>query len=117
MSMTYTWGVTEMKVKDQTNSDGDTLKDAVVQTHWRKTGKDSDGNEGTFQGATPFTAENTPKGSFKALADLKEADVLTWIKAVVVDDYEVHVNAQIQKQIDDKAITSLGKGAGNLPWA
>ena len=123
MSMTYTWAVKDMQVKDQTNSDGDTLKDAVVQTHWKKTGKDSDGNEGTFDGATPFTAENTPKGSFKALADLKESDVLGWIQAQVVGDYEVHVNAQIQKKIDDKAMTSLGtaestdKSADKLPWA
>ena len=54
---------------------------------------------------------NTSASDFKALADLKEEDVLGWIKAQVTGDYEVHVNAQIQKQIDDKAIKNA-----DLPW-
>ena len=45
MSMTYTWKVIEMKIKDQTNADGDALKDAVIGTLWSKTGEDTDGNE------------------------------------------------------------------------
>tara|TARA_E500000081_G_scaffold49140_2_gene52416 strand:- start:1581 stop:1922 length:342 start_codon:yes stop_codon:yes gene_type:complete len=111
MSMTYTWKVIEMKIKDQTNADGDALKDAVIGTLWSKTGKDTDGNEGTFQGATPFTAENTPKGSFTALAELKESDVLGWIQAQVTGDYETHVNGKIQEQIDNQAIKET-----DLPW-
>ena len=43
MSMTYTWKMKEIKVMDETNSDGKVLKDAVVQTLWEKTGKDDDG--------------------------------------------------------------------------
>jgi len=113
MSMTYTWKVIEMKIKDQTNSDGDALKDAVVGTVWRKTGKDANGNEAFFQGATPFTAENTPKGSFTALAELKESDVLGWIQSKVVGNFEAHVNRKIQEEIDSKAITQVEK----LPWA
>ena len=104
MSMTYTWEVTSIQTKDETNTDNATNKDAVIQTRWKKTGKDSDGNEGTFVGATPLTSVNTSASDFKALADLKEADVLGWIQAQVTGEYANHVNAQIQKQIDDKAI-------------
>ena len=112
MSMTYTWEVTSIQIKDETNTDNATNKDAVVQTYWKKIGKDSGGNEGVFNGATPFTSVNTSASDFKALANLKEEDVLGWIKAQVTGDYEAHVNAQIQKQIDDKAIKNA-----DLPWA
>ena len=54
---------------------------------------------------------NTSASDFKALADLKESDVLGWIQAQVTGDYEAHVNAQIQKQIDDEAIKDT-----DMPW-
>ena len=112
MSMTYTWEVTSIQTKDETNTDNATNKDAVIQTRWKKTGKDSDGNEGSFVGATPLTSVNTSASEFKALSELKEEDVLEWIKSQVTGDYEVHVNAQIQKQIDEKAIKNP-----DMPWA
>lgn len=110
--MTYTWEVTGLKTKDETNSDGATLQNAVVQTYWKKTGTDPDGNEGSFSGATPFTAQNVPEGTFVAFADLTEDTVLGWIQNIVVGDYENHVNQQIQKQIDDLAISEA-----EMPWA
>ena len=112
MSMTYTWKVTGMKVEDQTNEFGQTLPNAVIQTYWEKTGTDADGNTGTFAGATPFTAAHVPVEDFTSFDQLTENQVLGWIQAVVVGDYENHVNAQIQKQIDDQAISEPP-----LPWA
>ena len=112
MSITYTWKVTSIKTKDETNTDKVINKDAVIQTYWQKIGRDNDGNEGKFSGATPLTSVNTSASDFKSLADLKESDVLGWIQAQVTGDYETHVNAQIQKQIDDKAIKNP-----DLPWS
>lgn len=112
MSMTYTWKVTAMKVMDQTNEQGQVLKNAVVQTYWEKTGTDADGNTGTFAGATPFTAADVPEGEFTPFDQLTENQVLGWIQAVVVGSYAAHVEAQIQKQVDDQAITEA-----DLPWA
>ena len=37
MSMTYTWEITSLKTQNQTNADGATLANAVVQTYWKKT--------------------------------------------------------------------------------
>ena len=68
MSMTYTWKMKEIKVMDETNSDGKVLKDAVVQTLWEKTGKDDDGNEGRFMGATPLTAANVSESDFSVFS-------------------------------------------------
>ena len=112
MSLTYTWKVTGIKTRDEVNELGETLQNAVVQTYWQKIGTDADGNEGTFSGATPFTAANVPAGEFVPLAELTEETVIGWIQDVVVGGYEEHVNSMIQKQIDDKTITDVA-----LPWA
>ena len=116
MSMTYSWKVTSITKKDQTNSDGETLKDAIVQTMWEKTGTDADGNVGIFAGATPFTAENTPSGSFVSFEKLTEADVLKWIQSVVTGEYETRVNSEIQKHID-RNINETRLDGDSLPWA
>lgn len=111
MTLTYSWRVTSLKTK---NVDA-THPDAVVQTYWQKTGTDANGNEGTFSGATPFTVDPTDSsGPFIPFAELTEAIVLDWIKTVVVGGYEEHVNAQIQKQIDEK-VTPIVEA--KMPWA
>ena len=99
MSYKYTWKITSLKVRDQVNADGDTLTDAVVQTYWQVEGTDADGNTGSFSGATPFTAENVPAGSFRPFADLTEDVVCGWIQNVVNSDptYKAHIDEQIQK--------------------
>ena len=102
MSMTYSWEVTGLK---------NTADGTVVKTYWKKTGTDSDGNEGSFTGATPFDNGDPTADDYIAFADLTEADVLGWIQAVVVGEYEAHINGQIQKQIDALAITEA-----DLPW-
>lgn len=110
MAITYTWKITSIKTKDEGAN-----KDAVVQTYWTKTGTDEQGHIGTFMGATSFTSENMPEGdTFIPFAELTEEIVLGWIKDIVVGSYEEHVNAQIQRQIDE-SITPVGEA--RLPWA
>lgn len=109
MAITYTWKVTGIKKQDEGSN-----KDAVVQTFWEKVGKDDKGNEGVFSGATPFSSVDADP--FVKFADLKEADVLKWIKSVADVDgpYKDHINAQIQKQINLK-ITPVVEA--DMPWA
>ena len=110
MAVTYRWEVTGIKTTTLNNT-----PNVVVQTYWKKIGKDEKGNEGTFSGATPFSAESMPAGTtFVPFEQLTETEVLTWIKAVVVDSYEEHVNAQIQKQIDESKNPVV---EATLPWA
>lgn len=117
MAFTYAWKVTNLKVKDQVNADGESLQNAVVQTYWQCEGTDENGNSAHFAGATPFSAENVPAGSFKAFADLTEADVLAWIQNVVNSDanYKAHIDEQIQKEIDKELVTEVEEES--LPWA
>ena len=94
-NIAYTWKVTGVKTRQQDGQDG-----FVFQAYWTKTGVDENGNEGTFTGATPLQpGEST---DFTPFEQLTEQQVLVWIQEVVVGDYEQHVNAQIQKQIDAK---------------
>ena len=114
MAITYTWGITSLKTKNETLGDGVVLPNAVCQTYWKKIGTDEDGNEGTFSGATPFSADNLTEENFQQFDTLTEEIVLGWIQAIVVDGYEEHVNGQIQKQIDEK-VTPIVESA--MPWA
>lgn len=106
--MEYTWKVTGLKTMTADGVDG-----VVFQTYWTKTGTDENGNEGVFSGATPFKEVDVKADGFITFEQLTEEDVLNWIKAVVINDYEKHVDEQIQKQIDQKKknITE-----SKLPW-
>lgn len=109
---TYVYTVTGLKVKDEGSN-----TNAVVQTYWKLTGTDTDGNEGTFSGATPFTSDPTDQsGPFIPFDELTEADVIGWIQGVVESNpgYQHHIDSQIQKQINDK-ITPITEAS--LPWA
>jgi len=114
MAITYTWEITSLKTKNETLGDGVVLPNAICQTYWKKIGTDENGNEGTFSGATPFSAANLTEENFKQFDTLTEEIVLGWIQAIVVDGYEEHVNGQIQKQIDEK-VTPIVESA--MPWA
>ena len=109
MTVTYTWEVTGIKTTTLNNT-----PNVVVQTYWKKVGTDGE-HTGTFSGATPFSAGSMPAGTtFVPFEQLTEAMVLDWIKAVVVDQYEVHVNEKIQEQIDNSLNPVVD---ATLPWA
>ena len=122
MAFTYKYEVTSLKVKDEVV--GNTVNtNAVVQTYWKLTGTDEslvaedNKNSGTFSGATPFTTTTMPEGyNFIPFEDLTEADVISWIQAVVEGNssYKQHIDEQIQKQIDQnmRPVTEA-----QLPWA
>lgn len=112
---TYTWEVTGLKVRDQVNSDGDTLTDAVVQTYWKLEGIDANGHTGIHSGATPFTAESVPAGEFVSFADLTEETVLGWIQDFVNNDmtYSAHIVEVMKRDIDREH--NIRDAA--MPWA
>lgn len=114
MALTLSYEVTNLKVKDEVNSDGVTLQNAVCQTYWKCIGTDSDGNTGEFSGATPFSAATVSEGAFVAFEDLVEETVIGWIQAVVDGDasYKAHITEQIQRTIDQELIQDRA-----MPWA
>ena len=118
---TWVWEVTSLKRKDQVNSECATLTGAVTQTFWKVTGTDGNGNSGEFSGATPFTAENVPAGSFVGFDDLTEETVLGWIQNVVNNDqgYADHITErvkyEIEKDLEEDAAMPWGDGSDVTP--
>lgn len=110
MAITYTWKVKGLK---KTTAGG--LSDVIIGTQWECKGADEDGNEGTFNGATPFKAADVNVDEFVEFADLTEATVLSWIQPVVTGGYWDHVREQIQKQIDQKKNPIVD--VNEMPWA
>ena len=108
--MNYTWQLTSIKRKDSSD-----IKNIVVQTYWKKTGTDENGNEGSFSGATPFDLSTVDPTNFTSYEDLTEEDVLGWIQSVVVGDYERHVNEQIAEQIENE-VSPTTEVTGGFPW-
>jgi len=112
MSLTYTW-----KLKSLRKTNTPELSDVVVQTFWECTGTDEDGNSGTFNGATPFDAQDVDGDGFITYEELTEAAVLGWIQAVVVGSYKEHIDQQIMKQINEKKVPIIEVSESQLPWA
>jgi hypothetical protein len=106
------WEVTGLKTKNEVNGDGVVLPNAVCQTYWKASYTDADGNEGSFSGATPFSAANLSEEQFAQFDTLTEETVLDWIKGIVVGSYFDHVVERIQRQIDELAIEEPA-----MPWA
>ena len=110
---TWEWEVTQIRRRDQVNSEGATLSNAIVQTYWKLTGTDSNGEKGEFSGATPLDASMVPAGSFVAFESLTEETVLGWIQPHVVNDqgYCDHILDRIQGQIDEEKTQDAA-----MPW-
>lgn len=108
--MNYTWEITSIKRKDTQD-----LNNIIVQTYWRKTGTDDDGNSASFSGATPFDLSTVDPDNFVAYEDLTEEIVLSWIQSVVVDSYEEHVNQKIAEQIE--SIVNPVVEETTFPWS
>ena len=95
-------------------SDGE-VQNAVVQTYWKCTGTDEDGNSGTFSGATPFDLNTIDPDSFTPYEDLTEAQVLGWIEAAAAS-YMDHIDEQIAKQIQQQIAPMSEVSDTAFPW-
>jgi hypothetical protein len=112
MTLSYTWAITSLKK----TTDGN-ISNVVVQTNWTCTGTDADGDSGTFNGATPFPLSSVDPENFIPYEELTEADVLSWIQAVVVGAYKEHIDEQIMKQIALIKDPVVEVPSNELPWS
>jgi hypothetical protein len=106
--LTFTWEITNVK----TAQSGGHAR-AVVQTYWKKTGTDSEGNSASFSGATPLTAEGVSADDFVDFTALPEATVIGWIKEQLGGND--HFNERIQEGIDEQ--TNPVTAEETLPWS
>lgn len=106
--LTFTWEVVQVKTAQ---SGGHTR--AVIQTYWKKTGTDSEGNSASFAGATPLSAEGVLADDFVDFTALEEATVIGWIKDQLGGND--HYNERIQLGIDEQ--TNPVTEEESLPWS
>lgn len=110
--MTYSWQIVKFDTRDQTNSDGVTLSDAVVRIKWRRIGVDSEGNTGKVVGYTILTAEATAQSDYIAFADLTEDTVTGWLTALTTDAQITDYNLKITESINKMVTTERA-----VPWS
>lgn len=96
MPITYTWEITRIKVKDINER-----INYIVRAHWKKIGVDDSGNIGECEGTTEFRAD-LDNSEFIPFEQLREEDVINFVKEKITDQYEEQINNSIQVQIDEK---------------
>jgi hypothetical protein len=117
MAYTYEWQLTGLRKQNT-----DDLSDVIIGTHWKVTATDEDGNQGSFDGATPFKTSQVNTGSFTPYHELTETQVLEWVKHIVSGsdssmNYWDHIMGRIEKQISANKYTEIRVDATAFPWS
>lgn len=110
--MNYKWEILNLSTKNQTNSDGVLLENAVVQVQWKKIGTDADGNEATYLGQSAFTADNVPVGTFVPFEALTKELVVGWIESDLGELQLELIENTIQKRINKNTMVKRSP-----PWS
>jgi len=98
------------------------MKQTVMELYYRmqyvkRTGRKQAQMKVAMKAASPEllpSPANLSEADFQLFDTLTEEIVLGWVKGIVIDGYEEHVNAQIQKQIDEQ-ISPITEAT--MPWA
>ena len=116
MAYTYEWKLTGIRKQNT-----DILDNVVVNTYWKLTGIDENGNSGSFSGATPLSLDSVNPQSFTSYENLSETQVLDWVKSIVSgsgpSNYWDHINSQIEKDINVNKYNRIMVMESDLPWA
>jgi len=107
MAITYTWGVKRLYVLQTPK------ENFVTKISWQCEGVDSD----NYSSKTSDLISDLKEGdSFIAFDDLKESDVVGWIKNILGDEYIANVESSIASRINllkNPPITAQIKA---VPW-
>jgi len=109
--VSYTWQILNFITRDEVNSDGVTLSDAVVNIHWKRSGVAGDSSTASINGYTTLVAADVSESDFIAFTDLTEEIVTGWLdtaNANLIGTY----NAKIQAKINKNSETTRA-----IPWS
>ena len=117
MALTYEWKITQIK-----KTSSDSVDNAIIGTRWEVKGIDENGNEGLFNGATPFTLDQIDPENFVPYNELTEELVLNWVKQHVsgsnrTTNYWEHISGKINKEIEEKTSVVTNVESAHLPWS
>ena len=107
MSITYTWAITGLD-KDNAGT--------VVKVYWKKVGTNENGVTGQFNMSDDFNDGDPSSDSYIAFDSLTEANVITWVKNRVIGKYQLDVDYQIQRQIQEKINKADVTTSAPMPW-
>ena len=96
--MNYSWQITKLSTRDQTNADGVVLSNAVVKIKWKRTGVDGDSNSATILGYTVLTAESVSQENFIGFESLTEEAVVGWLESSILDEQMTRYNNKIMEK-------------------
>ena len=109
MAITYTFLTDEtMKLEMAPQLNG--LEKVITRVRYNYVGVDENGNEGTFNGATPMPAPNAE--GYKPFEELTAEDIVSWLEATAD---KPHMQERIAKQIE--AIVTPKYVNVTAPWA
>jgi hypothetical protein len=116
MGYTEQWQLKGLKKQNY-----NTLEGVIIGTQWEVKVTDDEGFSGTFQGATPFRANEVNVSTFTSYNDLTEEQVLGWIKNTVsgsnaATNYWEHIMGRIQKDINGQKNIVTNVSEHELPW-
>lgn len=109
MAITYTFLTDEtMKLEMAPQLNG--LEKVITRVRYNYVGVDENGNEGTFNGATPMPEPNAE--GYKPFEELTPEDIVSWLEATAD---KPHMQERIAKQIADKVAPKYVNVTA--PWA
>lgn len=108
MTITNTWGISQMDAYPQ--FDGET--DVVFNVHWNLSASD-----GTYQAYAygTQTVSLDPDAPFTPYADLTEAQVIGWVQSAMGAEQVAAIEAGVAQQIADQANPPVVTPP--LPWS
>lgn len=107
MAIAYTWDVATVDTYPSHSDGSNTKSDVIYLVHWRLKGTDDTNKdaEGKYQTAEIYGTQSldvSDHTSFKALADVKLADVQAWVETAMGSDTVKNIKSTIDKQIAEK---------------
>lgn len=90
----------KLGLKDQMNSEGQLLEDAIVYVHWKKIAQDADGNKATYVGETELSAADVSSASFINLNVVSKDDVIEWIEGSMPKSQKDNIDKTLLKKIE-----------------
>lgn len=103
--MTYSWTIIKFETRNQTNSLGESLDNAVVTVKWKRDGVDGEGNTASVLGYTVLSAESVAQADFVAFDSLTEELVIGWIENAISADKLTEYDSSIQEKINKLSST------------
>ena len=109
--LVLSWKVLSMRTV--TNS---RIQEAVMEVTWECTGRDTEGNEGTYVDTTRFDTNKLNKEELIDVKDLTEEMVVYWLRDSFNERFIDHVHAQITNDINLKKSLVMEFSSSGLPW-